>query len=95
MHERHGAHPMREVCVRGEGVALDFDAACDLTKRAAGGGVMFLAWFDRKVGKAYSEVSECMHRPGWIAYTESRSADLKVIVNDGERVILFFPVEEG
>lgn len=96
MHERHETPAMREVRVRVEGADLDFETACGLAKGLASkakGERMLLAWFDRRGGKEYPQVPECMHQPGWIAYAESRGADLRVLVNDGEYVFLFRPVE--
>jgi hypothetical protein len=98
MHERHEAREMREVRVSVEGVELDFEAASGLAKQAASHATreaMLLAWFDRRKGKECPEVPECMHKPGWIAYAESRGADMRVVVNDGEYVFLFRPATEG
>jgi hypothetical protein len=97
MEETHGASRMRDVRVRVEGVELDFEAASGLAKHVASkieGETMLLAWLDSRRGKEYPQVPECMHQPGWVAYAESRGADLRVVVNDGDYVFLFCPAEE-
>lgn len=98
LHGRHGTKAMHEMRLRVWDKELSFDAACDLAKQEASRletEMMLLAWFDRKAGKEYPVVPECLHQPGWVAYAESRGANLKVVINDGEYIFLFCPVEKG
>jgi hypothetical protein len=89
-------HPMREVNLRVDGLDLDFDLADDLARQVASkveGETMLLAWLDRKAGRECPEVRECMHKPGWLAYARGHGGDLSVVVNDGEYIFVFCPVE--
>lgn len=87
---------MRDVNLRVDGLALDFDLASALAQAVASkveGEAMCLAWFDGKTGKECPEVPECMHKPGWLAYATGHGGNLSVVVNDGEYVFIFCPVE--
>lgn len=98
METEHKEHAMRVIQARAEERALDFETARDLADRLAShvvGEAMLLAWFDRKAGKEYPVVPECQHQPAWVAYAESRGANLKVVINDGEYIFLYRPVGEA
>lgn len=98
MEAEHKVHAMQVIHACAEEHALDFETACDLAKQVASHAeteMLLLAWYDRKAGKECPKVPECLHEPGWVAYAESRGANLKVVINDGEYIFLYCPVEKG
>jgi hypothetical protein len=87
---------MREVNLRVDGLALDFDLAAALARQVASkaeGEAICLAWFDRNTNRECPEVRECMHKPGWLAYARGHGADLSVVFNEGEYTFVFRQVE--
>lgn len=75
LHGRHGTQAMQEVRLRVWDKGFTFDAACDMAKQVAFHAeteMLLLAWYDRKAGREYPRVPECLHEPGWVAYAESR-----------------------
>ncbi len=97
MDERQGTETMQTFSVWIDDPKLDFARASAMAQqmvREVYGDVLLLAWFDRKARRASPEVPECQHQPAWVAYAVSRGATLRVVVNDGDFVFLFRPVEE-
>ncbi len=83
---------IRQIKLTTAGFPLDFETAQVLAQTAAtryDETEMPIAWFDRDRGKEYPDVPECQHKPGWLAYAEGHSANVKVDINGGQYVFMF------
>jgi hypothetical protein len=89
------SHP---VMVRVDDYHLDLMSAktiADHKARELSSDPMLLAWFDRKRGKFSPDVICCGSvKPTWLAYAESRGADISVDINNEDYVFVYKAIGE-
>jgi hypothetical protein len=72
---------------------VDFSQAKTMAERRAREAApdpMLLAWYNRETGEFSPQVPCCRDdKPAWLAYAESRGADLIIDINDEAYVFVF------
>jgi hypothetical protein len=93
---------MKAIYVTSDAISFDFGQAKSTADAIAGtllGESTCMSWYDRiQDREAPAHVSEChddsCEVPGYIDYAQSRGAELKVDVGDGEFVFCYRPLGE-
>jgi hypothetical protein len=88
---------MKDVMISIKGFDLDFERARHLTTalaREANADTDLVAWFDRRLGRSSPSVDPqyacgTPDRPHWEKYGMSHGGQLKVIVNEGDYVMIY------
>lgn len=85
---------MKEIHLRVEDPALDFDSALETARDLAekdNEETMLISWFDRQRNKHSPAAVFCEinGKPGWEVYGENHQGRIKIILNDRQYVFIF------
>lgn len=83
---------MKEIQVQLEGMSLNYTSARSISETVATQeieGPMCIAWYDGQKQEEHPNVTECQHKPGWLAYAEGHGGRLTVDLNRGEFIFIF------
>lgn len=87
---------MKNVRLHIDGMHLDYDSAHAVAETLADqmmASSMCVAWYDGQKQQEHPAVSECQHKPGWLAYAEGHGGSLKIDLNGGEFIFVFAEIE--